>query len=236
MLRRLALLGTVASTVVLFGCAIDGSTASPLAPRSPNFARTQSPTDPRATFLLPVDDASLGLKSDHLFVSGTSSVYADGVCGVDSKIFATTELSNSGDAIMQTDNPKYSNRKCASYPRTVVIDYGDGSTPVATTTFMNVGDIERENVVADQIPIGSWRLRALHVNDSRCGGLVFQDHISDGTLTGADSVVVTRTAADTWVVTTQPAPNDKAYCKADGQLYHIPVNLTVVSSRPLAAP
>lgn len=236
MLRRLLLLGVVASTAAVVGCGNDVATLSPLTPQSPTFAKPAGPTDPTSTFLFPLDDGALGLKSDHLYVSGTSSVYANGVCGVDSKIFATTQLSNSGDAIMQTDNPKYTDNKCASYPRKVVIDYGDGTTAVATTTFMNVGDIERENVTADQIPIGGFRLRALHVNESRCGGLVYQDHISDGTLTGADSVIVTRTAADTWVVTTQLAPNDKAYCKADGQLYHIPVNFTVVSSRPLAAP
>jgi hypothetical protein len=236
MLRRLVVLGTFASAAALVGCATDGAAPSPLAPQSPSFARTQGPTDPTSTFLFPLDDASLGVRSDHLFVSGSASVYANGVCGVDSKIFATTQLSNSGDAIMQTDNPKYADHKCASYPRTIVIDYGDGSGSVATTTFINAGDIERENDPADQIAIGSFRLRALHVNDSRCGGLVYQDHIADGTLTGADSVIVTRTATDTWVVTTQPAPNDKAYCKADGQLYHIPVQFTIVSSRPLAAP
>ena len=193
---------------------------------------TVTAADPKAEFLFPVDASGLGLSSDGLYVSGDQSVYQNGVCGVDSKIFATTQLSNSGDAIMQTDNPKYMNKKCPAYPRKLLVSYGDGTAPQWSTVFVNVGDIERDNDPADQIAIGSARLRALHVNDSRCGGLVYQDHIADGTLTGADSVIVTRTAADTWLVTTQPAPNDKAYCKADGQLYHIPVRLTVVRLAP----
>ena len=48
----------------------------------------------------------------------------------------------------------------------------------------------------------------------------------------ADSVIVTRTATNTWLVTTQPAPNDQAYCKGDGRLYHIPLRFTVVRLTP----
>ena len=48
-----------------------------------------------------------------------------------------------------------------------------------------------------------------------------------------DDVIVTRTTANTWVVQTQPAPNDKAFCLGDGQLYHVPVHLTVVTDQPL---
>jgi hypothetical protein len=191
-----------------------------------------TPADPKAEFLLPLDATGLGVSSDGFYVSGDQSVYRNQVCGVDSKIFATTEYSNSGDAVMQTDNPKYTDNKCVNYPRKVLIDYGDGTTPQWTTVFFNVGDIERDNDPADQIPIGTSRLRALHINDVRCGGLVYQDHIAGGAPTGADSVIVSRTAVDTWVVTTQPAPNDRAYCKADAQLYHIPVRLTVVRLAP----
>jgi hypothetical protein len=155
------------------------------------------------------------------------------VCGVDATIFATTAASNSGDAVMQTDNPTFRDRRCASYPRKLIIDYGDGTAPQATTVFVNVHDIERENVAADQIPVGGSRLRGLNITDGRCGGLVYH---TDPAANGSDSVVVTRTAVDTWQVSTQPAPNDRAYCKADGKLYHIPVSFTIVSSRPLAAP
>ena len=188
--------------------------------------------DPKAEVLVPLDATGLGVSSDGLYASGDQSVYQNGVCGVDSKIFATIQYSNSGDAVMQTDNPKYTDRKCRNYPRRLLIDYADGTPPQWSTVFVNVGDIERDNAPADQIPIGTSRIRALHINDARCGGLVYQDHIADGTLTGADSVIVTRTAVGTWNVATQPAPNDKAYCKADGQLYHIPVRLTVVRLAP----
>ena len=237
MVRRFLMCGGIAFAAGIVGCANDAATPSPLAPQAPKFARHSGPTDPTSTLYFPLDDASLGVKSDHLFVSGTSSAYAQGVCGVDSKIFATTEASNSGDLVMQTDNPTYRDHKCSAYPRKLVIDYGDGTAPRASTVFVNLRDLERENDPADQISIGGSRIRGLHVNESRCGGLVYQAQLGDGTSTnGADSVIVTRTAADTWVVTTQPAPNDKAYCKGDGLLYHIPVNFTIVSSRPLAAP
>lgn len=189
--------------------------------------------DPKAELLFPLDTSGLGVSSDGLYVSGDQSVYQNGVCGVDSKMFATTELSNSGDAVMQTDNPKFADRKCQNYPRKLVIDYGDGTAPQWSTVFINVRDIQRDNVPADQIAVGSSRIRGLHVNESRCGGLVYQAQLGDGTPTnGADSVIVTRTAIDTWVVTTQPAPNDKAYCKATGQLYHIPVRFTIVRLAP----
>ena len=237
MLRNVRVFTSLVFAAVLVACANDAAAPSPLASQAPSLARQTGPTDPTSSLYFPLDDASLGVKSDHQFVSGTFSVYAQGVCGVDSKIFATTEASNSGDLVMQTDNPTYRDRKCSAYPRKLVIDYGDGTTPQASTVFVNLRDLERENDPADQIAIGGSRMRGLHVNESRCGGLVYQAQLGDGTSTnGADSVIVTRTAADTWVVTTQPAPNDKAYCKADGQLYHIPVSFTVVSSRPLAAP
>lgn len=46
-------------------------------------------------------------------------------------------------------------------------------------------------------------------------------------------VHVTRIDASTWRPQTQPAPNNKACCLADGQRYNIAVDFTVVSSYPL---
>ena len=187
-----------------------------------------TPADPKSELLFPLDTTGLRLASDGLYVTGDQSVYENDICGVDSKIFATTEASNSGDLVMQTDNPTYRDHKCSAYPRKLVIDYGDGTTPQRSTVFMNLRDLQRDNDSADQIPLGTSRLRGLHVNESRCGGLVY-----DGTPTdGADSVIVTRTATNTWLVTTQPAPNDQAYCKGDGRLYHIPLRFTVVRLTP----
>ena len=53
------------------------------------------------------------------------------------------------------------------------------------------------------------------------------------TPSGADSVIVTRTSPNTWTAQTQPYPNDKALCVGDGKLYHVPVQLTIVTDRPL---
>lgn len=49
----------------------------------------------------------------------------------------------------------------------------------------------------------------------------------------SDSVAVTRIDASTWQVQSQPAPNDRALCETNGQLYEMPVRFVVVSSYPL---
>jgi len=184
------------------------------------------PTDPTATFKFPLADASLALRSDHLFDDGTSSLYANGVCGVGAKIFATTAASNSGDATMQTNaSPDH---KCGSYPRTMTIVFSD--TTEASVVFMNLRDIENTTY---SIPSGTTVTRALHVNEARCSGLAWSGTLADGTNTGADSVFVTRIDASTWSVQTQPPPNDKAYCKSTGVLHHLPVQFIIVSSAPL---
>lgn len=193
---------------------------------------TVTPSDPNAEFEFPLDATGLGVASDSQFVSGDQSVYAFGVCGVTATIFATTARSNSGDATMQTNNPAYKDHRCASYPRKLLIDYGDGTTPQWSGVFVNLSDLQRDNDPADQIPVGTSRLRALHIQETRCSRLQWSTQLRDGTLTGADSVVVSRVSDDTWEVSTQPAPNDKAYCDEDGKLYHIPVRFTVVRLLP----
>lgn len=209
-----------------------------LAPQSPTLGKTPAPTDPTATFWFPLADAALGLQSDHIatYVQGDSSAYADGVCGVHALIFATASASNSGDATMQTDNPKFGDRHCRDYPRKLGIvlrdDGGNIVTQLSSTVFMNTHDIEN---TTDVIPIGSSTLRGLTLSeDPHCNGLrwtlVMPDQI---TPSGADQVTVTRTSANSWVVATQPYPNDKAFCLGDGQLYHVPVRFTIVASRAL---
>jgi hypothetical protein len=194
---------------------------------------TVTSKDPTAQFSFPLNDAGLGVKSDHLYVAGDQSVYAQAICGVDAKIFATTQFSNSGDAVMQTNNKQWADRACANYPRKISIDYGDGTAPQWTTIFMNVRDLQRDNVLADQMPVGTTRLRGLNIQDTRCGAFVYMGTMADGTSTnGADSVLVTRTSATTWLVQSQPAPNDKMYCKGDGKLYHVPVQFTVIRNLP----
>jgi hypothetical protein len=184
--------------------------------------------DPAAAFWFPLDDATLGLRSDHQFVSGTSSVYAQGVCGVNSKIFATGSASNSGDAIMHTNNPRSSDRKCALWPRTVTIEYAPGDVE-SSTVFINVREIANTTY---QIPVGTTVRRALLIGETRCDGLRFIA-ATDGIETGADSVNVTRVDASTWLVQTAPSPDNKAYCRATGALYNIAARFTVVSNAPL---
>ncbi len=48
-----------------------------------------------------------------------------------------------------------------------------------------------------------------------------------------DSVLVTRTALDTWHVQTQPAPNNRGVCMPSGPAYNLSVEFWVVSARQL---
>jgi hypothetical protein len=186
-------------------------------------------SDPTAEFWFPTDDATLGLRSDHMYLNGESSVYASGVCGVTSKIFATEQNSNSGDAIMSTANPQGGGRKCDNYQRLLTVDYGDGVVQ-SVTVFLNVRQIANTTY---QIPLGTTVSRTMGMNETRCDGLVWTSILLDGTLTGGDSVKVTRTSANSWLVETQPYPANKAYCRADGQTYHVAARFTVVSATPL---
>ena len=102
---------------------------------------------------------------------------------------------------------------------------------------MNLREIENSLY---SIPIGATVLRQLHVGtdqsarlNSRCGGLVFGYGVANDIAAGSDSVLVTRTDASTWHAVTQPAPDNLAWCKNDGQLYPMTVDLTVVSSKAL---
>jgi hypothetical protein len=187
--------------------------------------------DPTAAFWFPTDDASLGLRSDHLFMNGTSSVYANGVCGVNSKLFATGAASGSGDAIMHTNNPQSKDRKCSSYPRTVTLEYGPGDVEAAPV-FINVREIANTTF---QIPVGTTAQRILRVNvGGRCEGLAWADQLANGTNTnGGDRVNVTRVDASTWLVQSQPYPDNQAYCITTGQLYHLNVQFLVVTDRPM---
>jgi len=194
--------------------------------------------DPTAQFWFPLDDAALGLQSDHIgtYLNGSFSVYGDGVCGVHSKIFSTASASNSGDAIMGTDDSKFGDRHCRDYPRKLHLilrdDLGATVVQLSSTVFMNVHDVEN---TTDQIAVGSTALRGLTLGeDPHCNGLrwtlVMPDQV---TPSGANQVNVTRTSANSWRVQTQPYPNDKAYCLGDSRLYHVPVDFTVVADRPL---
>ena len=82
----------------------------------------------------------------------------------------------------------------------------------------------------------------------KCGtggtaAIVFAPLTSDGTATNADLVQVHRDAADSWTVSTLPdgtdvdgnvVHHDKAYCRGNGKLYHMPLHFTIKSSAPLS--
>ena len=227
MLRYSLLAFGVVLTVVA-ACADHNDGVVGMAPTAPSLAKGGGDDDPTATFYFPLADGALSVKSDGLFENGTYSLYANGVCGVHSKIFATTAASNSGDAIMHTNNPKFSDRKCASYPRTLTLAYSDGVNETAPV-FVNVRQIQNTTY---SIPVGATVKRSFAIQSPRCEQLLWSG-VRQGTPIDADSVWVTRVAADTWRVQSQAAPNDRASCAANGQTYHMAVDFTVVASRPL---
>ena len=227
MLPRHAIVGVV--LVALSACSVPEKVVTPLDDAALLAKAPPGPTDPAASFLFPVDDAALDVRSDHQYLSGPSSVYANGVCGVNSKIFATEGASNSGDAIMHTDNPKFSDRKCALYPRKLTVVFGPGDESVSTV-FINVRHIQNTTF---SIPVGTTDRHILNLNEGRCDGLRWTTVDGGGTFLGGDSVNVTRVDASTWLVESQPYPNNKAYCNNTGQLHHLNARFTVVSSYPL---
>ena len=100
------------------------------------------------------------------------------------------------------------------------------------------------------IPVGSSAQRTLNFSDdgNKCGtagylAIAFVPLTRTGINTGADMVWVHRDDASTWTVTTQADetdPNtlqtihhDKAYCAGNGQLYHMPLRLTIRMSTAL---
>ncbi len=133
--------------------------------------------------------------------------------------------------VLLTGTPRSADRTCASYPRKHTVLYPDGFSETGGT--IAVDEIQSATF---SIPIGSSALRGFHVSAGsvRCEGVHW------GSKAGGDSVVVTRTAANTWHITTQPYPNDRAVCKntvnrviVGSPLGSMPINLWVVASRNL---
>ena len=150
-----------------------------------------------------------------------------GVCGVNTRIFAFGEAT-SGDAIVDTDNPRYGDRKCKSYPRRFLVNYGDGITGSATS--MNLNRVANALI---SIPVGSSEKRGLNIGDLRCSGLRFKGTLQDGRVVQGDSVIVTRASNTTWIVQTQAAPNNHAYCIALDRSFNISARFTIISDKPI---
>ena len=209
---------------LLAGCGEHSTLVSPDG-LAPVFGKGTA--DPTATWKLPLADSGLNFRSDHLYSDGTSSVYANGVCNVSTTIFATSALSNSGDATLNTG----SSGRCV---RHFIVAYPDGVTETLPE-FINLHQIANTSY---SIPIGQTVARhfgfspaAISNTPGRCGRLIFGPN---GTVApGSDSVLVTRADASTWQVRSQAAPNDLAYCETTGQLFHMQVSFTVISSYPL---
>ena len=185
--------------------------------------------DPSATFLYPLSNPTLSIQSDGLFSDGTYSVYTNGVCGVTSRIYATATASNTGDLTYGTFVPRTKDNTCASYPRRIRVRYPDGFSELTYTST----NLQRVENTTFQIPVGSTVKRQLNVGTGqsvRCSGIRWG--ANTGTVMG-DSVLVTRTALDTWHVQTQPAPNNRGVCMPSGPAYNLSVEFWVVSARPL---
>ena len=235
-----------------------------LRPGDASFARG-TVTDPTLTYYI-ANDASVLFKGDGVpaYVEGDTSPfagtsrYADGECGVSSRLFSFT--GESGDATMNTAG---THARCTAYPRTVRLTFAlinsdgtltaDGTETVQSA--VNLHQLEKAASSGDPalyIPIGTMQLRGFHLGDDtgKCfesngpGGLAFRPVLNDGvTYVGADDVQVYRNASDTWTVTSIPNEvdpvtgqtiyHDKAYCRGNGKLYHMPVHFAIKSSIPL---
>ena len=231
-MKKTLLLALPLVVTFLSGCGDSPvSTYSSAIPGLPSLSRS-TVTDPTATWKIPLADAKLALRSDHGFSDGFYSVYANGVCNVSGKMFATTAASNSGDATLQTSTP--TKGKCG---RLITLSYPDGYIE-SIGIFANLHELEN---TAYAIPIGATVTRRLVLDGgviansvSRCGKLFFGVGPLGDKGVGSDSVLVTRVDASSWQVQSQAAPNDRALCESNGQIYEMPVSFTIVSSFPLS--
>jgi len=221
------------AAILVNACAPESSlpTAAPDEMDPAAALSTASPTaNPTATWAFPLDDAALSVRSDRKFpdASGTYSLYANGVCSVSSTIF----YGGSGDNTIQFSYPKA--KTCG---RTWTVVYPDGFSE----TLAYQGGVQVLENTGYAIPIGATVLRHMRFGTgrngnpvaSRCGqGLVFGPGGANPAL-GSDSVSVHRVDASTWEVSSQPAPNDRAYCIDNGQLYSMRISFRIVASGPL---
>ncbi len=187
-------------------------------------------TDPTTTWTYPLNDAGLGVRSDHLYSDGVHSVYSNGVCNLSTTIFATDAKSNSGDATLehrsqrpvrpsfhvrvsrrlQRDAAQFQQSAHAREHHVLDPDRHDGRAAAPHGVGCRSRTSPRDAAV--------W---------SGAAGVLAQ------TAAGSDSVLVTRLDASTWHVVSQPPPHNLAWCKTTGELFAMPVDFTVVSNRPL---
>jgi hypothetical protein len=202
-------------SILMAGCADFSASPTSLDQRHALFGKAAASQDIATTFTLP-NDASLALRGDgkYLNLDGQSE-YANGVCGISSKIFIDN---GGGDAIMYTSDPKHADRRCINYPRNVFVG-GETNALVEAQLFL-----EGLNTPGAEIPVGESRdlVFAITPSSGPCGRYNFAIN------PGGDRVSVTRTAVSTWVVRTKPAPNNRAICMSDGSgPYAMDISFTI---------
>ena len=222
---RLSFVHLVVAATLVTACS--DATRVPVA--GPSFARPGA-GDPRAVFEYPTDDGALKIRSDHraLSLDGTVSIYDDGACGVDAKIFA----GGSGDAVMDPDANYVAGRdqgRCGpGRSITVIFDQPADGNPPPGNAIVTGGYFHNINELW-QMPIGVEIEGQGGLNISRCNVLRFKPDPGHNGIAypGSDKLLVLRQDASTWRVRTKPYPDNKAWCDTDGRLYHLPLQLTV---------
>jgi hypothetical protein len=247
----------ITASLLAAGLACGGeSTSAPTLAPSETALSAKAPSAPTATFYLSNDPMYL-LRGDGANVEGVSSPFAgtsrykDGECGISAVIRSLP--GGSGDATMGTSV----GGKCVRRLRLAYAAINDDGTTtdqgsLSVQGFMNVRKLHvgaSGSSAAVYIPIGNDSLRTFAFDDdgARCGtagtgAIAFVPVLTDGTVTGADRVRVRRDSANTWTVSTDPDEvtaagdtihHDKAYCKGNGVLYHVPLRFTIKSSTAL---
>lgn len=153
--------------------------------------------------------------------------YEDDVCG------AWANLGNFDDARMDPDRnyKKGKHQRTCGDARVLIFEWdqpGDGGDPKPTRVdgiFSNIDQVLT-------VPAGATELR--HGQFNLCSRLIFNPQDASIPNNGSDSLLVsfddkgtTDLLDDAWTVETQPAPNDKGYCEADGRLWHMPFQMTI---------
>lgn len=243
-MRTLTTVGILAiSAGALFAC----SETSQL-PTSPDEVGIQlakpggGSTDPTVDFYFPVspEATTIGVWSDGGYVGQgiypDLSIYKNGHCGVEGKLFATG--SGSGDATLNLKRSK--GAKCDPFPRTLRVTF-DGLTD-QIEAFLIVDDIHPPD---SPMPINGEPVdRGMNIRSwtttSRCEFLKFRQVLLDGTTStgGGDWVKVQRLDKKTWHVWNETGANNAQCVGFDGstQIVSLPVDFYLVASEGLPEP
>jgi hypothetical protein len=180
-----------------------------------------------------------------------SSVYDNGRCGVESKVF----VGGSGDATMDPIGTRLTN--CiSSVGRTVTLNYGTpivgaGSPPISDAHFTNVREVEflPYSGVAGNVAFRRFRLQPRGTTKCdfvRYGTIVNAQHVDfvtiiEGVTVTSKPIRVEAIAPNTWIAASQPDANGRhvAVCEqyvrkgiAFTAAYDIPFRIQVVMHAP----